>query len=102
MGNNTDERWLSRRELADRLGLPIKTLAQWASKGSGPQYALMGRHVRYRLSDVIEWEAAQVVDRCEAAPVALTRRQYEEAAPLPRRTQTPEALGGACDDPYHL
>jgi predicted DNA-binding transcriptional regulator AlpA len=56
MSNNTDEKWLSRRELADRYGLPITTLAQWASKGTGPRYARMGRHVRYRLSDVIDWE----------------------------------------------
>jgi hypothetical protein len=27
-----------------------------ASKGSGPRYAKFGRHVRYRLSDVIDWE----------------------------------------------
>ena len=50
--DNADERWLSRRELAERYGLPVKTLAQWASKGTGPHYARMGRHVRYRLSDV--------------------------------------------------
>lgn len=60
--NNTDERWLSRRELADRYGLPIKTLAQWASKRTGPRYARMGRHVRYRLSDVIDWETNRLDD----------------------------------------
>jgi hypothetical protein len=32
MGNNADERWLSRQELADRYGPPVKTLARWASK----------------------------------------------------------------------
>ena len=35
--DNADERWLSRRELAERYGLPVKTLAQWASKGTGPR-----------------------------------------------------------------
>jgi predicted DNA-binding transcriptional regulator AlpA len=66
MGNNADERWLSRRELADRYGLPVKTLAQWASKGTGPRYARMGRHVRYRLSDVIDWETERFDDnRCD-------------------------------------
>jgi predicted DNA-binding transcriptional regulator AlpA len=55
MADNID-RWLSRSELADRFGLPIKTLAQWACKGTGPRYARMGRHVRYRLSDVIDWQ----------------------------------------------
>jgi excisionase family DNA binding protein len=60
MSNNTNERWLSRQELADRFGLPVKTLAQWASKGTGPRYARMGRHVRYRLSDVLTWETARL------------------------------------------
>ena len=50
------KRWLSRQQLADRYGLPVKSPAQWASKGTGPRYARIGRHVRYRLSDVIAWE----------------------------------------------
>lgn len=37
MEDNADERWLSRQELADRYGLPVRTLAQWASKGTGPR-----------------------------------------------------------------
>ncbi|MGO8772039.1 helix-turn-helix transcriptional regulator [Mycobacterium sp.] len=51
-----EDKWLSRQELADRYGLPVKTPAEWASKGTGPRYAKFGRHVRYRLSDVIDWE----------------------------------------------
>jgi predicted DNA-binding transcriptional regulator AlpA len=67
MSSNTNERWLSRQELADRFGLPVKTLAQWASKGTGPRYARMGRHVRYRLSDVVDWETERVDDLLGAA-----------------------------------
>ncbi len=37
MEDNADERWLSRQDLADRYGLPVRTLAQWASKGTGPR-----------------------------------------------------------------
>jgi hypothetical protein len=51
--------WLTRPELAAREKLPVATLAQWASHGRGPKYAKFGRHVRYRLSDVIAWENAQ-------------------------------------------
>ena len=103
MGNNGDERWLSRRELADRYGLPIKTLAQWASKGTGPAIPGMGRHVRYRLSEVIEWETARVDDSyvkplSRPAPAAPPRRG--RAPGLPRRKRS-AALGG-CDDPDHL
>ncbi|WP_201359050.1 helix-turn-helix transcriptional regulator [Mycobacterium paraintracellulare] len=52
----SDDKWLSRQDLANRWGLPVKTLAEWASKRTGPRYAKFGRHVRYRLSDVIDWE----------------------------------------------
>jgi excisionase family DNA binding protein len=54
------ERWISRQELAHRLGVPVKTPAVWASKGTGPPFARFGRHVRYRLSDVIAWEIEQL------------------------------------------
>jgi predicted DNA-binding transcriptional regulator AlpA len=76
--DNADERWLSRRELAGRYGLPVKTLAQWASKGTGPRYARMGRHARYRLSDVIDWETARLDDLRNAVPPGLTTQRVLE------------------------
>jgi excisionase family DNA binding protein len=102
MSNNIHERWLSRGELADRLGLPVKTLAQWASKGTGPLYARMGRHVRYRLSDVVEWEAARVEDRHEAVLSGLRQRDPEQVALPPSGRQPLEPRRGAHDDPDHL
>ena len=59
MDANAQDRWLSRQELADRYGVPVKTPAEWASKGTGPRYAIFGKHVRSRLSDVIDWESAR-------------------------------------------
>lgn len=56
---NTDSPWLTRAEVADRFRVPEKTLAQWASQGKGPKYAKFGRHVRYRLADVADWEETQ-------------------------------------------
>ncbi|WKK13875.1 helix-turn-helix domain-containing protein [Rhodococcus ruber] len=50
---------LTRREVADRLKLPVKTLATWASTGKGPRFARIGKYARYRLSDVIAWEDEQ-------------------------------------------
>lgn len=52
--------WLTRKELAARWKMPPATLAQWAHGRRGPRYGLFGRHVRYRLSDVIAWEEAQL------------------------------------------
>jgi excisionase family DNA binding protein len=59
MKDYTGDKWITRQELADRYGVPVKTPAEWASKGTGPRYAKFGRHVRYRLSDVIDWERQQ-------------------------------------------
>ena len=59
MDSHTSDQWITRQELAESYGLPVKTPAQWASKGTGPRYARFGRHVRYRLSDVVDWEAQQ-------------------------------------------
>lgn len=55
----SEDFWLTRPEVGERLKVPVKTLAQWASQGKGPRYHLFGRHCRYRLSDVIAWENAQ-------------------------------------------
>lgn len=56
-----ENKWLTRRELAERWQLPIGTLADWASNGTGPRYARFGKHARYRLSDVVARENGQVV-----------------------------------------
>jgi hypothetical protein len=76
VGNSVNERWPSRQDLADRYGLPGKRLAQWASKGTGPPYARMGRHVRYRLSDVIDWETARIDDLSEAGEPAIPTHRH--------------------------
>lgn len=53
------DQWLTRAEVATRYQLAPATLAYWATKHTGPPYSHFGRHVRYRLSDLLEWEAGQ-------------------------------------------
>jgi hypothetical protein len=69
--------WLTRQELSAREKVPMASLAQWAWKGYGPKYAKFGRHVRYRLSDVIAWENAQFSGGDTVVP----------ADPAPQRTR---------------
>lgn len=59
-GSVTDDKWLTRPEVAARFRVPVGTVADWASKGTGPPYAKFGKHTRYRLSDVIGWENEQM------------------------------------------
>jgi excisionase family DNA binding protein len=48
-------------EVAEHLGIPERTLIQWRYLGVGPRYLKIGRHVRYRWSDVDEWLATREV-----------------------------------------
>jgi excisionase family DNA binding protein len=54
------EKLLSRRELAELLGVPAQSVASWASQGIGPTYVIVGRHARYRVSDVERWLESKV------------------------------------------
>ncbi len=44
-------------EVAEVLGIPAHTLDQWRSRGGGPDYHKVGRHVRYDWADVRRWLA---------------------------------------------
>ncbi len=55
--------WLTRNEVAERLRISKSTLEGWVSEGKGPKFMKPGRHVRYRLGDVIAWEASQLGER---------------------------------------
>ena len=46
-------------EVAQHLGIPLRTLGQWRYLGTGPKFLKVGRHVRYSWSDVQAWLAAQ-------------------------------------------
>lgn len=61
------ESYLTVGDMVDRYGVPAKTVYDWNSKGTGPRYMKIGRHVRYKLSDVLTWENAQYADGPEAA-----------------------------------
>lgn len=51
-----NERHLSPGDLAEREGVPVETVYQWNSRGLGPRYMKIGKHVRYKLADVVAWE----------------------------------------------
>ncbi|MGW6258785.1 helix-turn-helix transcriptional regulator [Streptomyces sp. NPDC055085] len=49
-------------ELADHLGVPLATIRQWRYLGRGPRSTKVGRHVRYRWTDVEAWLDQQASD----------------------------------------
>lgn len=60
-GVEIEDRLLWPEQVAEMLGLPTGTLANWRYQGRGPAFVKIGRHVRYRRSDVAEWIEERVV-----------------------------------------
>lgn len=54
--------WMSPQELADWLGVPVKTVYVWNSTRTGPQGTRLGKHVRYSRQNIAAWLAAQGCD----------------------------------------
>jgi excisionase family DNA binding protein len=46
-------------EVAEYLGVPPATLYQWRYRGVGPRASRVGRHLRYRWSDIEKYLDAQ-------------------------------------------
>lgn len=80
--------WLTRYEVAARQKIPVKTLAQWASQHRGPAFRKFGGHCRYRLSDVIAWENAQVRrgDCSTRDEVGVARKNSDSSTMIAPRT----------------
>jgi excisionase family DNA binding protein len=49
------DRLLTVQELANYLGVPVSTIYAWRYHGQGPPGFRVGRHLRYRDSDVQRW-----------------------------------------------
>ena len=42
-------------EVSELIKVPEPTLRQWRGAGEGPPSGKFGRHIRYRLGDVLDW-----------------------------------------------
>lgn len=50
-----DDRLLTAEDLAAFLEVPVKTLYAWRYRGEGPIGFRVGKHIRYRWTDVERW-----------------------------------------------
>lgn len=55
ISSDLSTRLLSTDEVARLLVVPVTTLYTWRYKGTGPRAFKVGKHLRYRLADVIAW-----------------------------------------------
>lgn len=61
------EELMNPQQLADFLGVPLATVYAWRYRGDGPRASKIGRHVRFRRSDVDQW-----LDDCAGPATAST------------------------------
>ena len=50
-------RWYTFEEIAKNLAIPLKSLYFYHESGNGPQVYKFGRHLRVMESDLIQWQA---------------------------------------------
>lgn len=67
MPDESSEKLWSVSDLAAYCGVPIATVYQWSHRNTGPRALKIGRHLRFRPSDVRSWEEQQVVSPGPAA-----------------------------------
>ncbi|MGR7023746.1 helix-turn-helix transcriptional regulator [Geodermatophilus sp. URMC 62] len=58
------DRLLTPPEVADYLGVPLRTLYNWRTTHDGPRAVRVGKHLRYSPAEVAAWVTAQT----ETAP----------------------------------
>ena len=47
--------YLTVKQLATVLQIPVATIYQWRHRGDGPRGMRVGRHVRFHRKDVLAW-----------------------------------------------
>lgn len=54
------EKLLTTKEVAEMLGVPRRTVDDWRQRGVGPAFVKVGRHVRYRPTDLAAYTEAHL------------------------------------------
>ena len=47
--------YMTTEEVAEYLSIPLNTIYQWRTRGSGPRASRVGRHLRWVRADVDRW-----------------------------------------------
>lgn len=51
-----DSPYMTIDDLAERYQIPVQTVRHWRIRGTGPRAVKIGRYIRYRVDDVLDWE----------------------------------------------
>lgn len=67
---------IDQKQAARILGLSVRTLERHRIAGTGPRFARLGRLIRYRQNDLIEWVDSKLRDSTSE----LSRRDRQSSA----------------------
>ena len=59
----------SAHQLAEYLDVPVSTLYHWRQQREGPPAFRVGKHLRYRASDVQEWIRLQLEESATSGAI---------------------------------
>jgi hypothetical protein len=80
------EQYLTPEEVVERYHAAIseRTLANWRSRGEGPDYMKVGGRVLYPLSALAQWETARMIRRPQplASPPSPMRKAVAQIGAL--------------------
>jgi excisionase family DNA binding protein len=63
-GAAVSDELLTIEQLAEYLQIPVRTIHDWRHRrGGGPRAVKVGRHLRYRMSDVQAWLESKASER---------------------------------------
>ncbi len=74
----TENNYLTQTQLAERWQVAESTLERWRSEGIGPIYMKMMGRVRYRLSDITDFEEDSLRGSTSQRASACRRRSKSE------------------------
>ena len=75
-----DQLLLTLPEVAERLGVPVKTIYAWRHQGIAPRGIRVGKHVRVRPADLDRWIQEHEDDGGTAPGRPLAQRRQGRAA----------------------
>ena len=55
MQNGQQDKLISPEALGELVDVPVATIYKWRTTGKGPRGLRVGKHLRYRMSDVDAW-----------------------------------------------
>lgn len=87
------EQLLTPADVAEILQVPVKTLYQWRHRGVGPPALKIGRHLRYRPTDIGAFLA-------ERAPPSSSTAGSEHVRTFPDTPMEAAYWSGGRDGPY--